>query len=105
MGWKHEMARAMKGAGKGGAPVWFQGEVLSPVKIEEHVYEGPLVISCFDGQVMLRQAQLMQLAGAAEDAGEERLHDGMSVALLGDPFSGNPGALKILILGVVGNAV
>lgn len=109
MSWEHEMARELRSRDNRQGTTWFSGEVISPIKTtDEHgraTYHGPLIISCFDGQVMLREAQLQMLAGVPQAAGEPRLHDGMTVALCGDPFSGDPGALRALILGVVQDAV
>ena len=107
MSWEHEMARELRSRDNRQGTTWFSGEVISPIKTtDEHgraTYHGPLTISCFDGQVMLRKQQLKMLFGAAGDEG--RLHDGMTVALCGDPFSGDPGGLRVLILGVVQDAV
>jgi|GEM_PF-2052034 len=107
MSWEHDMARELRSRDNRTGQAWFSGEVLSPVKTEDDQgrvsYSGPLIVSCMDGQVMLRSGQLKMLAGAAGD--EERLHDGMTVALCGNLFSGDPGSLKVLVLGVVQNAV
>ena len=109
MAWQHVLARELKARNNRPRPAWFRGEVISPIrKVDELgrvTYEGPLIISCYDGQVMLRAGQLKQLAGIAADAGIERLYQGHSVALTGDVFAGQPGSLQILILGVIEDAV
>lgn len=86
MSWDHELARSLRQRDNRPATAWFSGTVETA---------SPLVVSCCDGQVMLRGAQLVRLAGAGT------LAAGDQVALCGDPFSGDPGALKILVLGVV----
>lgn len=109
MGWEHDMARELRSRDNKTGAAWFRGEVLSPVPQEDEkgevTYVGPLIVSCFDGQVMLRSEQLMMLAGVPAAAGIPRLYKGISVALAGNLFSGDAGSLKILILGVVQNAV
>ena len=108
MSWEHELAREFRGRDNRTDPAWFRGEVLSPIRREQGgqtIYEGPLIISCYDGQVMLRSDQLQMLAGVPSAAGSPRLYKGISVALTGNLFSGDAGSLKILILGVVQNAV
>lgn len=108
MSWEHDLAREFRGRDNKSSPAWFRGEVISPIRWwdEDHwEYEGPLIISCFGGQVMLKSGQLQSLAGVPAAAGIERLYNGVSVALTGNLFSGDPGALKVLILGVVQDAV
>jgi len=90
MSWEHDMARTLRDRDNRPATAWFSGTVASV---------SPLVVSCHDGQVMLRNAQLVRLAGGGQ------LTQGDEVALCGDPFSGAPGALRVLILGVIDHAV
>ena len=104
MAWEHLMAQELKKRDNKPSSVWNTGDVISPVmhvnpETEEVTYEGPLIISCCGGEVMLRSDRLLQLSA------EERYHAGQKVALLGDLFGGGPGAQRILILGVVTNAV
>ena len=91
----HELARRMQGL-KGPAlgRCWLRGAVVSPKwdEDEEDWVRGPLIISIWDGEVMLGTDRLEQLPQP------EKLHDGMTVALI-------PGGEKFLILGVVSDAV
>lgn len=108
MSWEHDLAREFKHRDNKTSPSWFRGEVISPIRTVEDgvvVYEGPLIISCFGGQVMLRENNLQMLAGIHSAAGIPRLYKGISVALTGNLFSGDPGSLRVLILGVVQNAI
>lgn len=108
MSWEHDLAREFRGRDNKDFASWYRGEVTSPIR---HVddgrtwYEGPLIISCFGGQVMLRENNLQMLAGIHSAAGIPRLYKGISVALTGNLFSGDPGSLRVLILGVVQNAI
>lgn len=109
MAWEHDLARELRCRDNKERAAWFRGEVISPIRRSDGAggwtYEGELIISCFDGQVMLRKDQLQMLAGAPAAAGIPRLYKGISVALAGSLFSGDPGSLRVLILGVVQNAV
>lgn len=108
MSWAHDLAREFKGRDNREIHSWFRGDVISPIRREEDdtvIYEGPLIISCFGGQVMLREDNLQMLAGIHSAAGIPRLYKGISVALTGNLFSGDPGSLRVLILGVVQNAI
>lgn len=109
MSWEHTIAKELRNRDNRDDPAWFTGRVLSPVRHEDeegHVtYSGPLIISAYDGAVMLRSGQLVQLARTAQAPGIDRLYEGLSVALLGDIFSGEPGSLQVLVLGVVQDAV
>lgn len=109
MGWNHKLARELRRRDNPTGPAWFRGEVLSPVRTEDEegrvTYEGPLIISCYDGDVMLREEALWSLAGTVTAAGYERLYQGLSVALTGNLFSGTAGSLQILILGVIQHAL
>lgn len=90
MAWDHELAKQLNRGKNTGGPVWFAGEVLST---EE------LIISAYDGQIMLRSDRLRK----PEHVGE--LSAGQRVALLGNPFGSAPGSQTVLILGVIGDAV
>ena len=104
MAWEHLMAQELKKRDNKPSSVWNTGDVISPVMnvdpdTEAVTYEGPLVVSCCGGEVMLRSDRLLQLSG------DDRYHAGQKVALLGDLFGGGPDSQRILILGVVTNAV
>lgn len=104
MAWEHLMANELKKRDNKPSSVWNTGDVISPVmNIDPEngkvTYDGPLVISCCGGEVMLRSDRLLQLPA------EERYHAGQKVALLGDLFGGGPGSQQILILGVVMGAI
>lgn len=104
MAWEHLMANELKKRDNKSSFVWNTGDVISPVmNIDPEngavTYDGPLVISCCGGEIMLRSDRLLQLPA------EERYHAGQKVALLGDLFGGGPGSQRILILGVVTGAV
>lgn len=105
MSWEHDLAREFRGRDNKTGPSWFRGEVLSPIRRSDGaggwIYEGELIVSCYDGQVMLRKDQLQMLAGAPAAAGIPRLYKGISIALTGNLFSGEAGSLQALILGVV----
>lgn len=103
MGWEHLMAKELRKRDNRSPTVWSTGQVLSPtVKRDpntgEKIYEGPLIVSCADGAVMLQTDRLWQLPT------EERYHEGQTVALLGDLFGG-AGSQMILILGEVSHAI
>lgn len=104
MAWEHLMANELKKRDNKPSSIWNTGDVISPVmNIDPETgavtYDGPLVISCCSGEVMLRSDRLSQLSG------DDRYHAGQKVALLGDLFGGGPGSQRILILGVVTSAV
>ena len=104
MAWEHQMAKELNRRNNKETFSWLTGEVLSPIRSVDPEtgavsFSGPLIISCFDGQVMLQGDRLRQLAGQA------RLYAGQTAALLGNPFSGGSGSQVLLILGVVSNAV
>lgn len=106
MGWEHKIAKEFKKRDNPVDTAWFSGEVLSPVPADEDdegniIYEGPTIISCFEGQVMLKKDRLKQVP--MEDG--TPYHLGQTVALLGHPFSKEPGGQKILILGVVEDVI
>jgi len=101
MSWEHAIAKEFKKRDNPETDTpWFMGLCLSPVMVTDPEtgdvsYVGPLIISCYDGQVMLREDRLKVLASAG------RVHDGQDVALLGALFGGSAGSQKILVLGVV----
>lgn len=104
MAWEHLMAQELKKRDNKPSSVWNTGDVISPVmnvdpETEAVTYEGPLIVSCCGGEVMLRSDRLLQLYG------DDRYHAGQKVALLGELFGGGPGSQRILILGVVTGAV
>lgn len=99
MAWNHTLAKELKKRDNPEVYAYFVGRVLSPKKVilpdGTVTYVGPIIISCFEGQVILKKDRLMQLeiAGTVDDT--------MEVALLGDPFSNTPGGQMILILGEI----
>ena len=104
MAWEHLMAQELKKRDNNPSSVWNTGDVISPVmnvdpETEAVTYDGPLIVSCCGGEVMLRSDRLLQLSG------DDRYHAGQKVALLGDLFGGWPGSQRILVLGVVTGAV
>lgn len=104
MAWEHLMAEELKKRDNKQSTVWFTGDVISPVmnidpETEEATYDGEIVISCSGGEIMLHKDRLSQLAS------DDRFHAGQRVAMLGDLFGGGPGSQRILILGVVTDAV
>lgn len=104
MAWEHWMAQELKKRDNKPSSVWNTGDVISPVmnidpENGKATYDGPLVISCCGGEVMLRADRLWKFTS------DERYHAGQKVALLGDLFGGGPGSQQILIMGVVTGAV
>ena len=101
MSWEHALAKEFKKRDNPETNTpWFSGECLSPVmEVDPDTgdvsYEGPLIISCYDGQVILKADRLKVLASAGQ------IHDGQTVALLGALFGGAAGSQKILVLGVM----
>ena len=103
MAWEHKIAEQLNRGQKKGGMTWFSGQVLSPCPVLHSnpdgttsiVYEGPLIVSCFAGSVMLQGSRLTQFAE------QTQLVQGMTVALLGDLFSHEAGSQKILILGEI----
>lgn len=102
MAWEHKIARQLKAGQTPSSPAWFAGDVISPTR---HVdpetgkvtLSGPLIISCYKGEVMLQGSRLRKLGSL----GREDLYEGMTVALLGNVFSGEAGSQTVLILGVI----
>ena len=103
MGWEHKIAKEFKKRDNPQTYAWFSGTVLSPKKIvmpDGSVYfQGPTIISCFDGQVMLKKDRLYKLEES------EQVSLPQKVALLGNPFSHDPGSQKILVLGAIEDVV
>lgn len=109
MGWEHAIAGMLNEGAKPAEPSYFVGNVLSPIKYvdpqtEAVSYRGPLIISCFGGEVILKRDRLCQIVQPATES-TEPMHDGDVVALLGSPFSKAPGSQKVLILGVITGVV
>lgn len=105
MAWEHDIAREFKKRNNPQNYAYFTGEVLSPVAVRlpngTVIYQGPTIISCFDGAIMLREDRLLQVPkgdGTPYCAGE-------TVALLGHPFDRQAGGQKILIAGVAEHVV
>lgn len=105
MGWEHKIAKEFKKRDNPQNYAWFVGNVLSPIETTDEegnvTYEGPTIVSCFEGQVMLKRDRLKQIPAADGTP----YHQGQRVALAGHPFSSEPGAQKILILGVVTDVI
>lgn len=106
MAWAHDIAREFKKRDNPQNFAYFTGDVLSPVAVRMPdgtiTYEGPTIISCFEGAITLRKDRLLQIPkadGTPYCAGE-------TVALLGNPFDDEkPGGQKILIAGVAQHVV
>lgn len=105
MGWEHQIARELKKRDNPVNYAWFTGDVLSPIETTDEegnvTYEGPTIVSCFEGQVMLKRDRLRQVPAADGTP----YHQGQRVALLGHPFATESGSQKILILGVVTDVI
>ena len=104
MSWEHDMAKELNSNRNRNDPVWFSGKVLSPSvtgwsEDGTPVLSGSLQVSAYDGQLMLDGSHLRVLTSAGA------VYQGQTVALLGNPFGKSPGSQKILILGVIGDAV
>lgn len=102
MAWEHRIAKQLNAGKPTGSPAWFSGQVLSPVRhvdpeTGKATFSGPLIISAYNGEVML-QGRLLRKLG---HIGPEDLYDGLTVALLGNVFAGDPGSQTVLVLGVI----
>lgn len=93
MAWEHKLAKEFKKRDNAFFQPFLTGKVISPVRNvvniagEEIVtYDGPLLITIYDGQVRLKESDLLVL----EHCG--MLYKGQTVALLGDQ--------KFIVLGV-----
>ena len=58
-------------------------------------YSGPLIVTAFDGQIILRAGQLRVLDHVPQ------VYAPQTVALVGDPFGKSAGGQTILLLGVI----
>ena len=92
MAWEHKIAQELKKRNNPSFPPYLTGEVLSPVRTEdpetqEYTYEGPLIISIYDGRARLQADNLVVLQHCGQ------LYKGQTVALLGEQ--------KFIVLGVV----
>lgn len=105
MAWEHLMAKELKKRDNREAAPWVLGKVLSPVRTGDsfigYSYEGPLIVSCCDGEIILKGARLKQLP--SPDG--EPYYKGQTVALLGNLFGSGPGSQIMLILGEVQDAI
>lgn len=102
MAWEHLIARQLKAGQAPSSPAWFAGDVVSPTRHVDPTtgkvtLSGPLIVSCYKGEVMLQGSRLRKLGYI----GGEDLYEGLTVALLGDVFSGWAGSQTVLILGVI----
>ena len=93
MAWEHKLAKELKKRNNSFYQPYLTGDVMSPVRTvtivddaEVVTYEGPLVVTIYDGQVRLEEKDLVVL----EHCGQ--LYKGQTVALLGDQ--------KYIVLGV-----
>ena len=104
MGWEHDLARRLRdNRPRQLGQAYIKGSVISPKWDDdaEDWVRGELIVSILDGNAMLTAGMLEQLPQS------QKLHDGMTVALLPGPVSLSGGARlqKFLILGVVSDAV
>lgn len=89
MSWEHDIARAFRDRDNPRSASWSSGRVLSPVRAADGTLVGELVIEAFG--LMLRHDRLV----VQEDA---ELEAGQIVPLIGNPFSKESGAQKILVI-------
>lgn len=94
MAWEHKLAKELKKRDNAFFQPFLTGTVVSPVRNvvieggEEVVtYDGPLIITIYDGRARLNESELVVL----EHCGQ--LYKGQTVALIGDQ--------KYIVLGVV----
>lgn len=82
MAWEHKLAQEFKKRNNSIYPVYLTGKVVSPKRIEtvpgEYTYEGPLIITIYDGKVRLQSDQLIVLQHCGQ------LYKGQTVALIGE---------------------
>lgn len=99
MSWEHQIAKQFKERDNPTTYAWFAGKVQSPVRTVnnkgEASYSGPLIVTAFDGQIILRAEQLRTLGHVPQ------VYAPQTVALVGDPFSKSAGGQTILLLGVI----
>lgn len=99
MSWEHQIAKQFKERDNPTTYAWFAGKVQSPIRTVnnkgEVSYSGPLIVSAFDGQIILRAEQLRTLGHVPQ------VYAPQTVALVGDPFGKSAGGQTILLLGVI----
>ena len=99
MSWEHQIAKQFKDRDNPTTYAWFAGKVQSPIRTVnnkgEVSYSGPLIVSAFDGQIILRAEQLRTLDHVPQ------VYAPQTVALVGDPFGKSAGGQTILLLGVI----
>lgn len=91
MAWEHRLAGELKKRNNPTFPPYMTGKVISPKKITDPLtglvtYEGPLIISIYDGKARLQSENLVVLQHCGQ------LYKGQTVALLGEQ--------KFIVLGV-----
>ena len=106
MGWEHQIAKEFKKRDNPQNYAYFTGDVLSPVpkRLPDGtiIYEGPTIISCFEGAIMLA------VRPAAADP-QGRRHPptarGRRWPCWGTLFDRQAGGQQILIAGVAQHVV
>ena len=93
MAWEHKLAQELKKRNNPTFPPYMTGSVISPVMKTDPLtglvtYEGPLLVTIYDGKVRLKEDNLVVLQHCG------MLHNGQTVALLGEQ--------RFIVLGVVG---
>lgn len=81
MAWEHNLARELKKRNNKFFAPFLTGEVLSPVRRVvgwQTIYDGPLLVAIYDGQVRLTADNLTVLQHCGQ------LYKGQTVALLGE---------------------
>lgn len=91
MAWEHKLAGELKKRNNPTFPPYMTGKVISPTMTTDPLtglvtYEGPLIISIYDGKARLQSENLVVLQHCGQ------LYKGQTVALLGDQ--------KFIVLGV-----
>lgn len=99
MSWEHQIAKQFKERDNPTTYAWFAGTVQSPIRSVndkgEASFHGPLIVTAFDGQIILRDRQLRTLDHVPQ------VYAPQTVALVGDPFGKSAGGQTILLLGVI----
>lgn len=99
MSWEHQIAKQFKQRDNPSTYAWFAGEVQSPIRTVDdkgnESFRGPLIVSAFGGEVILRADQLRVLDHVPQ------VYAPQTVALVGDPFGKSAGGQTILLLGVI----
>ena len=93
MAWEHKLAAELKKRNNPTFPPYMTGKVISPTRKTDPLtgivsYEGPLIITIYDGQARLAEENLVVLQHCGQ------LSKGQTVALIGDQ--------TFIVLGVVG---